>query len=488
MKDPVAHLLEMHAADELRSYAGNLSAVIHVVESNWLPVYDDPRVPEFLDILRQHLAGTGHPESNLFLLRYGLTVPGTQRGIVPPLKVLDENRGGFPTRRQREAEGQVRRLRAALALGRFFLPNWEDDTEKAIRELAALCKRLPKVSDAELLLEFRQLSNMQAGQLADEAMRCVDSKEESLVNIGIQILQRLACFRDASLTEATCEALIARGIFWPSSLYRDASDSVARLLVDLIQAEPANPALNQLLLALVWTRSDTALRKFRNWSQNAPQWADSLRLRPEEYLPFAGWCLDEAGIRRDLISLDCFRLVGPINSTGANVICRQTLSDKCPSCSGPQSLLFDFTATNEHHFAGALAEAPRRVLCCLHCSCRGPVFTRYHADGTSHWLSPLKPNEFAYREGDGPEPCFRMLEAVPIPPFAYAEPFGLEDASTLGGIPMWLQDAEFPRCIECGRLMTFLAQHDNGPLGEEGIYYAFFCADCRVAGVTYQQT
>jgi hypothetical protein len=64
----------------------------------------------------------------------------------------------------------------------------------------------------------------------------------------------------------------------------------------------------------------------------------------------------------------------------------------------------------------------------------------------------------------------------------------LNDASTLGGIPMWLQHTEFPRCIECGRFMTFLAQHDNGPLRDEGIYYVFFCAQCHVAAVTYQQT
>jgi hypothetical protein len=64
----------------------------------------------------------------------------------------------------------------------------------------------------------------------------------------------------------------------------------------------------------------------------------------------------------------------------------------------------------------------------------------------------------------------------------------LDDASTVGGVPMWLQDAEYPRCIECDRYMSFLAQHDNGPLGEEGIYYAFYCARCRISAVSYQQT
>ncbi len=486
--DPVAHLLEMHAADVLRSYVGNLSAVVLALQNNWVPANRDPGVPEFLDTLRQYLTDTGHPEDDLFLLRYGLTVPGTQGGVVPPLKALEENRGGFSARRQREAEGQIRRLREALAIGRFFFSDLDGDTQQAILRLAALCDRLPRTCDAELLLEFRQLNEVQAEQLAAEAMRCVDAENEPLVDVGTQILQRLACFRDAGLTEATCDALIARSIFWPSSLYRDAGESVASRLVELIDKGPDELALNHLLLALAWTRSEAALQAFRSWSQHVPRWAESLHVPPEEYLPSAGWCLDEAGNRRDVISLDCYRLVGPNDSATANVICRKTLRDKCPSCGGPQGVLFDFTEAMRTRFTGVLGEAPRRVRCCLHCSCYGAVFTRYHPDGTTDWLSPVEPSEFAYRDGDRPERCYRTLEPSAIPPFANAQPYDLGDASTLGGIPMWLQDAEFPRCIDCGRLMTFLAQHDNGPLGEEGIYYAFFCAVCRVAGVTYQQT
>jgi hypothetical protein len=64
----------------------------------------------------------------------------------------------------------------------------------------------------------------------------------------------------------------------------------------------------------------------------------------------------------------------------------------------------------------------------------------------------------------------------------------LDDSSTLGGVPMWVQDTDHPRCVECGRVMTFLAQHDNGPLKEEGVYYAFFCSSCYIVAVNYQQT
>jgi len=390
-------------------------------------------------------------------------------------------------RRQREAEGQIRRLAESLATGRFFFAKLSADSEQAVVELADMCERLPTAGDVEMMSLFRELSPIQTEQLAAEAMRCVDAAKKPLVDVGTRILQRLACFRDSGLSDATCDALITRCIFWPSTLYRDASEVIAGRLVELIEGEPDQLTLNHLVLALAWTRSEAALQAFRRWSQQTPRWAASLHVPPEEYLPSAGWSLDEARARRDVVSMDCFRLVGPSDSASTtDVICRKSLSDKCPSCSGPQGLLFDLTHVDENRFAGTFADAPRRILCCLHCSCYGTVFTRYHPDGAAEWLSPLEPSEFAY--DFSPESCHRAIEASPFPPFACAEPFDLSDASTLGGIPMWLQDAEFPRCIDCGRLMTFLAQHDNGPLKEEGIYYAFFCAECRVAAVTYQQT
>lgn len=64
---------------------------------------------------------------------------------------------------------------------------------------------------------------------------------------------------------------------------------------------------------------------------------------------------------------------------------------------------------------------------------------------------------------------------VPAPPTATA-------------VAMWVQDAASLRCLECSREMTFLAQHDNLPLHEEGAFYGFFCGACRITAVNYQQT
>jgi ribosomal protein S27AE len=484
----ITQLIQAFVADELRAYLGNLTFAALVVENNWLPAEDEPGTQDRLSTLRQHLATIGHVENDAFLLRLGLTAPGTQRGIIPPLMALDENRGGFSARRQREAERQILRLREAIAIGRRFISSLSRNSQQAITELTDFVQRRVAPSDTVWLRWFNEISPEGADQLAAQAIDCLDRRETVVNEIGFKILKNLACFRQPPLSEETCKELIEKETFWPASMYRDSGDSVAIELISRIEDSSEELlALNRLLLALAWTRSAAAHQAFRRWSENSPAWASKLHVRPEQYLHSAGWYLDEDGQRRDLISTSCFRLLLAERAAASNRIrCRTRVNTRCPRCSAPLALLFDFRQTIEDRLWGEFADAPRKVESCLNCSCHEPIFTSFRPDGTAEWLSTHEATEFPY-SGDR-EPCLRQLSDSPCPPFACAEPFALNDASTLGGIPMWLQDAEYPRCVECGRLMSFLAQHDNSPLGEEGIYYAFFCGRCHVAAVTYQQT
>jgi len=483
--DLITRLIQSHVADGLRGYQGNLTFATHIVQNGWLPAEDERGIQQHLSTLREHLAKIGHPEHDSFLLRLGLAVPGALRGIVPPVMVLDADRGGFSTPRQREAEGQILQLREALAIGRRFLSTLNPNTQQAIAELAEYSQR-SKPDYVVWLSSFNEVSSEGAEQLAERAIECLDSDERPVNEIGTEILQRLACFRHSTLGEGSCRALVERGVFWPSSMYRDSGDAVALQLISRIEGTSEPLRVDHVLLALAWTRSAAAHQAFRRWSEQPPAWAAKLHVAPEQYLNHAGWCLGEDGQRRDLTSASCFRLVIAEEAALPTVRCRTRIDERCPSCGGPLGLIFDFSQLGTEYFPGEFADSPRKVLCCLHCSCYGPVFTTYRADGTGKWLSPIEPCKYAYT-GDR-EPSVRKLDDSPFPPFACAEPFALDDASTIGGIPMWLQDAEYPRCVECGRVMTFLAQHDNHLLLEEGIYYAFFCAPCHVAAVSYQQT
>jgi hypothetical protein len=144
--------------------------------------------------------------------------------------------------------------------------------------------------------------------------------------------------------------------------------------------------------------------------------------------------------------------------------------------------LFDFT----HIRAELPKNAPVKVICCVDCSNLSESFTRYHPDGTWEWLAPSAPRkrsyEFTY------ELRYVACEQAACPPFAGENIFQINDATAIGGVPTWLQDSEYPRCPSCAERMTFLAQHDNLAVCEEGTYYAFFCPTCRIAAVSCQQT
>jgi Domain of unknown function (DUF1963) len=229
---------------------------------------------------------------------------------------------------------------------------------------------------------------------------------------------------------------------------------------------------------------------FHEWRIQPPAWTASLHVPPEDYPPNAGWALDSNGGRREVISKSCHRIVPVPNVSMPDmaISCRVPLEKLCPGCGTRLGWLFDFSNLPVQFFASERANAPKRVLYCPNCSCYGPVFSQYHHDGKVE-LHPATESDQTSSIEPGPS-CGRAIIVTEQPPFAAADPFGIPYATSLGGVPMWLQDAEYPNCPDCHKTMTFLAQFDNGsmPTPEEGIFYAFFCEGCRVAAVNYQQT
>lgn len=72
-----------------------------------------------------------------------------------------------------------------------------------------------------------------------------------------------------------------------------------------------------------------------------------------------------------------------------------------------------------------------------------------------------------------------------------------ENLNRIGGEPSWVQDAEYPGCPLCDKLMTFLFQLDSDlptadggewQWGSGGIAYGFWCDECSVSGLLWQCT
>jgi hypothetical protein len=60
----------------------------------------------------------------------------------------------------------------------------------------------------------------------------------------------------------------------------------------------------------------------------------------------------------------------------------------------------------------------------------------------------------------------------------------------IGGMPTAINDVFYPKCLECEKIMRFVAQFDMADMQEygEGIYYFFTCDSCNVHVANYGQS
>jgi hypothetical protein len=481
-RDATAAVLDTLLLTHLASCRGALALAKEAAEHHWLPAEDDARI----DVLARHMAIDDRLHENRFALRVGLTVPGLQRGIHPPLLVLSEGRGGLSKPRLDEAAGQAERVARALIIGRMMRPSLSSNHEQAIRELLAMLPETRAELRTHEVNSFLRLTAAEATRLAGAGLSVLEERDPELRGIGSDLLQRLACFRLEPLAPQIHAALLSREHLRPASLYRDAEDELAERLTERLESPDTGELANHLLRALAWTRSERARSAFAAWAATPRSWMVGLPVEPETHLRTAGWTLDPQGHRRDLVSTTCFQLTPPAQKSGDEVVCFGLASKKCPTCRTPLRWLFEFPGVDLSRLGPAWAAAPKSVLACLVCARFGVVFADYGDAAPS--LHRPEVDVVRGERGRLPKPLKRAVSSAPFPPFACAEPFAIEDASTIGGVPMWVQHAEYPQCPRCRLDMLFLGQFDNGSLNEEGLYYAFFCGPCRISAVTYQQT
>jgi hypothetical protein len=125
-----------------------------------------------------------------------------------------------------------------------------------------------------------------------------------------------------------------------------------------------------------------------------------------------------------------------------------------------------------------------------------------------------------YRHGKGGSPRNIGYDGPPVSPQFPADPLreaevglaptprrwfwqswgcsnGRENLNRVGGEPCWIQDAEYPSCPSCNKLMPYLFQLDSDLpkadggewlWGSGGIVYGFWCNGCRVSGFLWQCT
>ncbi|APZ93336.1 hypothetical protein [Fuerstiella marisgermanici] len=330
--------------------------------------------------------------------------------------------------------------------------------------------------------------------LTNDDIDCLVSDALNGDENGGDYLTCLSCLHPGCLTPFH-ERLLDAEIFYPGLIYFDASDAVALRLATLIESVDAQLSRNHLLLCLAWAGNQEAQAAFTKWRTEKPKWANDLYVPPHAYANEAGWELTADGQRRNLFFKETVPLVQPGNddvSSAVEVGLRS--EEKCPWCSRKLTSLFDIDAASEKVAFLNLMPRHWQVLTCDVCTAYGLVYGKTTETGVE-WHPANERPEYLPDESDDfdllPE-CPLVLANQPRHFMESASWTGIPSGkfSQIGGLPTWVQDAEFPDCLDCSRKMVFIGQVSNEDFDPmmEGIFYAFICSDCGTTATHYQQS
>jgi hypothetical protein len=336
---------------------------------------------------------------------------------------------------------------------------------------------------------YGALTDAEAVAVAEAALAVEDE------DLREEVLLHLACLSPGSLRDVQ-PRLAVRGIHWPAVLYWRAGAETRDILLGALERVDVRETvrISHLVSSLAWVGDAVAQTSFATWRESPPAWAKALYVPVHAYAPEAGWELTSSGGRRELCSRDAYRLEVTADETEDALVVAQGAAERCPWLDRPLVRLLDLPT--DHRSLGWLKlTGPRlTILTCSQASCFTHVFCELDANGVGSW-SPknVRPDYLG-----GPAKDYEPLRTTRMKvsrnmasPLEAHESVSEGGTSALGGFPSWVQDAEYPGCPGCGRLMCFVGQvavDDLVPEGGDGMYFAFVCSDCRVAATGYQQT
>lgn len=373
-----------------------------------------------------------------------------------------------------------------------------------------LCEVPQRVVDA-----YRQLDDAQGRALARHTLDLIevtpaDGREHlARREAGLNLVARLACFVPGVL-QGMHSRLVGQGLHdefgAPMSLdphvafHRadaDARDLLISSLGDASIALSDGRYPGTRLESLAWVDDDVVREVFSSWIRSPPSWLPSRYTgSAAEWLswiiPVGGWTFNSAGERRGLTRPGCCDLVEGGDPLAASVGGQD--EERCGWCGLPLTVLLDLGIADERLGFLSLPGSRLRMLTCELCIGWTTVFIDVDGDGAARWADCNEPPS-RRRSADEMDPDDLMPRGIrtlgratrsPLEPMALA--YYIE-VSHVGGIPTWVQHAEYPRCPRCDELMPFLGQVDTSEVAwGEGTIYAFHDADCGLAASLYQQT
>ena len=332
---------------------------------------------------------------------------------------------------------------------------------------------------------YSELNTEQAARLMTMAAEAMFARDHGFAEA---VAESLATLTDFSLDEML-EAWVESNCFWPPVIFRGAGPKMRDAVIKAAQSKTVNR--HHARCALAWIGDGGAQDFFREWE------GEALSLRPEivigsnSYTRKAAWEL-EGNRRRDLFHAECWAITPGDRAADAAIDVMGEADQSCPWCKRRLVHLIELNVTDERFTFLNFNGEKLRILTCEACTCFGFMFSRISADGSVRLADESKrpvrlpEDSSSWAQSPWKGQAVQLHRRRAIHAVDWCMPVTV---SQVGGLPSWVQSAEFPKCPDCSKTMTFVAQVDNGHFPtDEGVYYAFLCTECRTAATGYQQT
>ncbi len=297
----------------------------------------------------------------------------------------------------------------------------------------------------------------------------------------------LLAYQDIDTTEIA-NAAFQKNIFYPPTLYRNASEEIQNKLIELILNPDCKDA-NHILSCLAVIGSDKVKEVFYDLEKSPLPWRKKLHVNPSFYAQLGGWTFDENGKRIELNYNQCYAIINEEREDKAVKI-GEPLFENCSVCKCQTINILTIDGNDERlTFLGLNGKV--KIPICPNCAsmCEKTVI-RYQVDGESTFeiIDPFETENYIS------DVDFKKLATNNLTLSKERKPVyfacGNDELSTIGGNPEWVQDWQYENCPDCQKKMKLLSaiSWDQILESSEGTLYIEICTDCSIVVTFHQQT
>ncbi len=299
----------------------------------------------------------------------------------------------------------------------------------------------------------------------------------------------LLAYRNIDTAEIATAAF-AKNIFYPATIYRNASADIRDKMIDLL-LQPECKDANYLLLCLAACGGDKVREVFFELEKNPLPWRKKLHVPPSVYAENGGWSFDEQGNEFELIYQECYPLQISSQTETDNAVKVGTVrEDSCTICGCRLVNILTIDGNDDRLTflnLGGKVDIPVCPSCASMCE---KTIIRYTVDGdsTMEIIEPFEDENYVSEEDLNKLALNLLTLSKTKEPVYYA--CGVQETCTIGGHADWIQDFQYEICPDCGKKMKLLSALSWDELVDscEGTLYIELCTDCKVIVAFHQQT